>query len=86
MLKKKLIFLTTIACIFIALLSPASAQQQSKKAIFIIADGIPADVIEKLSLPHLQTIAKEGAYKRALDEAGESTLTCNHCQKKFRAE
>lgn len=62
--KTKIIFVTTIACIFIALLSPASAQH-SKKAIFIIADGIPADVIEKLSLPHLQAIAKEGAYKRA---------------------
>jgi len=65
MFKKKLIFATTIACVFIVLLSPAFAQQQSKKAIFIIADGIPADVIEKLSLPHLQAIAKEGAYKRA---------------------
>lgn len=64
MFKKKLLFAINITCIFIVLLSPAFAQSQSKKAIFIIADGIPADVIEKLSLPHLQTIAKEGVYKR----------------------
>lgn len=36
-----------------------------KKALFIIADGIPADVIEKLSTPALDAIAKEGGYTRA---------------------
>ncbi len=65
MLKRNLIFITNITCVFIALYSPAFAQQQPKKAIYIIADGIPADVIEKLPLLHLQAIAKEGAYKRA---------------------
>jgi hypothetical protein len=37
---------------------------QKKKALFVIADGIPADVIEKMNTPALRAIAKEGGYKR----------------------
>ncbi|HEX5026298.1 MAG TPA: alkaline phosphatase family protein [Agriterribacter sp.] len=42
-----------------------SSAQNSKKAIFVIVDGIPADVIEKLNTPALDAIAKEGGYTRA---------------------
>ncbi|HRE67652.1 MAG TPA: alkaline phosphatase family protein [Cyclobacteriaceae bacterium] len=35
------------------------------KALFIIVDGIPADVIEKLDLPTLKEIAQAGGYTRA---------------------
>ncbi|HEY0175763.1 MAG TPA: alkaline phosphatase family protein [Pedobacter sp.] len=38
--------------------------QQTKKTVFVIADGIPADVIERLELPHIRQIEKEGAYIR----------------------
>jgi hypothetical protein len=65
MIKHMTISITRILCISMALLSSAFAQHSSRKAIFVIADGIPADVIEKLSLPHLERIAKKGAYKRA---------------------
>ena len=40
-------------------------QVKSKKALFVIVDGIPADVIEKLATPNLKAIAKEGGYARA---------------------
>lgn len=39
--------------------------QQNKKAIFVIVDGIPADVVEKLNTPALDAIAKEGGYAKA---------------------
>lgn len=38
---------------------------QAKKVVFIIADGIPADVIERVHTPNLDAIAKEGKYMRA---------------------
>ncbi len=36
-----------------------------KKVVFIILDGIPADVLEKVATPHLDEIAKIGGYSRA---------------------
>lgn len=38
---------------------------KTRKAIFIIVDGIPADVIEKLNPQQLRAIASEGGYTRA---------------------
>ena len=42
-----------------------AAAQKKHKAIFIIADGIPADVIEKLDLPNLTAIRNVGGYAKA---------------------
>jgi arylsulfatase A-like enzyme len=39
--------------------------QKAHKAIFVIADGIPADVIERLNPPALGAISKEGGYAKA---------------------
>jgi predicted AlkP superfamily pyrophosphatase or phosphodiesterase len=36
-----------------------------RKAVFILLDGIPADVIERVSTPVLDEIAKAGGYTRA---------------------
>lgn len=41
------------------------ADAQKKKVVFVIVDGIPADLIEKVSTPALDSIAKVGGYVRA---------------------
>lgn len=40
-------------------------QTKPKKALFIIVDGIPADVVEKVNTPNLNKIADAGHYLRA---------------------
>lgn len=41
-----------------------SAQNNSKKVVLIILDGIPADVLERVNTPNLDKIASEGGYSR----------------------
>src|SRR5689334_4473675 len=57
---------------FISLLLPLASlftnglsAQKAHKAIFVIADGIPADVIERLNPAALHAISKQGGYARA---------------------
>lgn len=54
--------LLSVILFFIACYTQA---QTSRKAVFIIVDGIPNDVIEKVSKPNLDSIAKVGGYVRA---------------------
>lgn len=57
------IWLLVCGCLFS---SPAVwGQVKPKKALFVIVDGIPADVIEKLATPNLKAIARVGGYARA---------------------
>jgi len=46
-------------------LAAASAAADERKAIFIIVDGIPADVIEQVSTPNLDAIAGANGYTRS---------------------
>ncbi|RYY59749.1 MAG: alkaline phosphatase family protein [Chitinophagaceae bacterium] len=55
-------FIVTTAIIFIHSLANA---QKVPKAVFVIVDGIPADVIEKIATPSLDSIAAKGGYTRA---------------------
>ncbi|MGE5108824.1 MAG: alkaline phosphatase family protein [Sphingobacteriales bacterium] len=50
--------------IFLTITHILSAQK-IPKVIFVIADGIPADLVERLPMPNLRAIAKQGAYARA---------------------
>ena len=49
-------------CMLLAAL-PVLAQQV-KKTVYIIADGISADALERLDLPNVKRIVKEGSYTR----------------------
>ena len=50
-----------LAILFFAV---AGVQAKEKKAVYIIIDGVPADMIERLDLPAIKEIASEGAYSR----------------------
>lgn len=49
----------------LVLLSGCTEQPQTTRALFIIVDGIPADVIERIDPPALKEIASTGGYARA---------------------
>ncbi|MBD0367990.1 MAG: alkaline phosphatase family protein [Flavisolibacter sp.] len=50
---------------FLLFLSVVSFGQSKKKAVFIIVDGIPADVVEKVKTPNIDRIAQAGHYLRS---------------------
>ena len=56
-----------VSLLFVAmfLLYVSSYGQKKKKAVFIILDGIPADVIEKLPLGNLKSVKAAGGYTRS---------------------
>lgn len=58
---RKFILLLVVASLSLHL----QAQPPKKKVVFIIADGIPADLVEKAHGKYLQQIAETGGYKRA---------------------
>lgn len=55
-----------IFCLFLFTANVLFAQPKTKKVVYIILDGIPADVIEKLKPIHLDEIAKAGGYAHAM--------------------
>lgn len=53
-------------CVLLTLAITFSVFPQAKKAVFVIVDGIPADVVEKLNTPNIKSISKEGGFCRAI--------------------
>ena len=68
--RARLLFMCILA---LAIYNLSNAQH--RKVVFVIVDGIPADLIEKLSTPCLDSIAKKGGYTRALAGGHTGTYT-----------
>ncbi len=49
----------------VLLFAGAAFAQHARKALFVIVDGIPADVIERVKPPTLYEIARVGAFRKA---------------------
>src|SRR3970282_3025609 len=47
--------------LFLMLCSNLSFAQKTKKVVFVIADGIPLDIIQSHSMPNLNNFSKNGA-------------------------
>ena len=56
---------TLISLFLLLILALDLAAQKKRKVVFIIADGIPADVIERVNTPTLDAISREGGYASA---------------------
>ncbi|TKC12785.1 alkaline phosphatase family protein [Pedobacter polaris] len=55
---------TIIFACFVSLSISTSAQSRPRKVVYVIADGIPADVMERLDLPNFKKIISAGSYSR----------------------
>jgi hypothetical protein len=66
-----------IYTLFIAVLALGSCKEEARKpkAVFIIVDGIAADVIEKLDPPALKEISQAGGFTRAYVGGEKGTYT-----------
>ncbi len=51
--------------LIISLFCTVSMQAKTRKTVFVVLDGIPADVIERVSTPAIDAIARKGVYGRA---------------------
>lgn len=66
---------TLFCCLVLA--SSVTLSAKTKKAVFIIVDGVPADVIERVNTPVIDDIASVGGYTRSQvgGTVGEVTQT-----------
>ncbi|TCD25581.1 alkaline phosphatase family protein [Pedobacter psychrodurus] len=55
---------TIIFACCVSLSVSLSAQTRARKVVYVIADGIPADVMERLDLPNFKKIISAGSYSR----------------------
>lgn len=62
-IKTKTTLTTTLLCLLV--LAPVLYGVAQRKAVFVILDGISADIVEKLETPALDEIAAVGGYTRA---------------------
>lgn len=69
---KKIIFLFIIGIIC---LNVTAKEKTVRKAVFVIVDGVPADVLERVNTPAIDSIGKEGGYHRCTMGGNVGTIT-----------
>ena len=62
-------------CLLAMLCCCISVSAKTRKALYIIVDGIPADVIERLQTPNILDIASKGAYHHSFTGGEVGTYT-----------
>lgn len=67
--------LSVFLILYFFLLVSCEEKKRTPKAVFIIVDGIPADVIEKLEPPVLKEISTVGGFTRAYVGGGKGTYS-----------
>jgi predicted AlkP superfamily pyrophosphatase or phosphodiesterase len=74
-MRRNFIYLMVAGLLSFSTLAEEPTQIRTPKVVFIIIDGIPADVIESTATPAIDNIAKVGGYTRAYvgGEIGEVT-------------
>lgn len=70
-----ILFVASCSCFLLSCAQANEAKEETPKALFIILDGISADVIEKVNPPALAEIAKAGGYTRAYVGGGAGTYS-----------
>lgn len=70
-----ILFIASCSYFLLSCAQANEAKEETPKALFIILDGISADVIEKVNPPALAEIAKGGGYTRAYVGGGAGTYS-----------
>lgn len=65
MIYRRFVIFLLVVIQILFILNTGFSQSGKKKVIFIIADGIPADIIERVAKPNMDLIIQKGAYQRA---------------------
>lgn len=75
---KKILTIAAAALVLAACNAPLSSdrkEQKVRKTVYVIIDGVPADMIERMYLPNIQEIASRGHMEGAMSEAGSGNTT-----------
>lgn len=64
-INRRISLLLAVSVLLIACQPEDPSNPPVRKALFVIVDGIPADVVERVSTPWIDSIASDGGYTRA---------------------
>ncbi|AWW29722.1 alkaline phosphatase family protein [Echinicola strongylocentroti] len=57
---------TYLSILLLMLVMQVQGQEKTKKALFVIVDGIPKDVVDTVDTPNIDAVAAEGGFTKAI--------------------